>query len=150
MAAGNKDLRVFKARKRVLLDLILILQLIIFVLSHIPHTLSADTYLLIDGGIVFSLILFWFGAVISMTRIEMTEQTIQGPAPNFSKVTLLLRKISLRKTNAPSSGWKRQYLYKDIVSGDGQRIRIFRRILGEQQLRKIMTAVECHPFHETL
>ena len=150
MASGGKDLKVFQARKRVLFDLVLILQVIIVILSHVTHLLTPQAYLLIDAGIVGFLVLFWFGAVVPLTRIEMTDQSIKGPGPNFFRGTLLLRKVSLRATNTKSLGWRRHYLYKDVVSGEGQKIRIFRRILGEQQLRKIMTAVECYPDHETL
>jgi hypothetical protein len=140
--------KIFQARHRVFLDLALIPNIVIFIVLHILELPGLVT-VAVAAAFTGTMGLLWMVLIRPQCRVEVTKDTITGHTPNFSKLTISLRKVDLRKTNRPSEGWKRKYFSKDIWTNDGKCIRLYRRLLGERQVAKIMTVVEKFPSRDT-
>jgi hypothetical protein len=139
--------QIFKARIRVLLDLLLFGN-IAFLTASILY-FSWLSFLAISFSYSAGFVLFWIFIITPISTVELTPQSITGRGPNFKKVTIPLRKVDIRVTNATLTNWRRRYLWKDIWSIDEKCVRLYRRVLGERSVAKIMTVIERYPFRET-
>ena len=139
--------QVFKARTRVLLDLLLFGNIAILTASIVYF--SWLTFLATAFFFSGSLALLWVIVISPLVQVELTPQALTGRGPDFKKNTLLLRRVDIRVTNSTVTSWQRRYLWKDVWSIDEQCVRLYRRILGERQVAKIMTVIERYPFRES-
>jgi hypothetical protein len=143
-ASVAAEAKVFTARTRVLFDILLFVNVAIFVACLIQFSMLTFFSFSLFISVGFSLV--WLIIVRPLSRIEMEPKTITGRNQYFQKITIPLRKIDLSRTNSLSSSFKRKFLCKDIWSVDDECIRLYRRVLGERQVTKIMTVVEKYPF----
>lgn len=139
--------QVFQARTRVLLDLMLMGNLAILAASILYF--SWVSFLLMAFCFSAGFGLLWSAVIVPISRVELTQQSLTGRGPDFKKNTILLRKVDIRVTNSSVSSWQRRYLWKDVWSIDENCVRLYRRVLGERQVAKIMTVIERYPFRES-
>ncbi len=138
----------FRARRRVLMDILLILDIAIFLLftiKIIPIGTLLPILLIIDTFVFLS----WHFLAVPLTRVEVTVDSLIGPSQWFLRTTIPLGQVDLSKTNRPKS--KSDFtnkLFKDVWAKDGRCIRLHRRILGQHKIRQIMALVERYPVRE--
>lgn len=141
-----KNTRVFKAKTRILFDLLLVTNSVFFVLFAMQimpfENLKVDA---IAVNVAF--IFLWYGVASPLTKIRIDQGIIYGRSASFRKVSFPLRRVHHVKTMAPITPFLK-WFYKDIWSIDGQRIRLHRRIIGQDQVRKIMVVIQDYPFKE--
>ncbi len=136
----------FVAKKRRLLDLLLYLNCIFFVV-WVTEALKPPVLLLLVLGLNGALITVWFAVLRPLTRIDIIQGTLCGRSEKGRKVSFPLRKVYLSKTLRRQSRFSR-WCYKDIWSLEKQRIRFYRRALGQYQLRILMVMIQNYPFRE--
>ncbi len=138
--------RIFKPRRRRLLDLLLLLNaagLVFFAFK--PFTAGAV------GIFCFSMssfvVLVWVFLLTPLMTIKIANNAVTGRDGKFALQSIPFRKIHFSNTIISPEGTKRIF-FKDIHSIDGRIIRIHRQFLGESQVNSIIVTIERYPFRE--
>jgi hypothetical protein len=137
--------RTFRPNFRVVVDVLLIFNVFLFVVYAL---LQVDfTFLLIAGLIVNSLfILIWFLVISPIVTVQIFQNEITGPSLLFKRKSLTIRSIDHNRLY--STGNPRKSFVKDLWTVDGQRIRLYRKFLGEGKVGTIISIIEKYPFRE--
>lgn len=124
---------------RFLMDIILITDVAILVLSAVSTSFFWG-FILLGLALNFFQILLWFFWAKNTLKITVTDQKISGPAPRLSAETIPMLQVDKWKTESLNSRTRKKG-FVDIWGRDGSRIRIFRSILGRAQCYAILETV---------
>jgi len=139
--------KVFYPTLRFLFDWLLILNSFLFALLA-SRLFSEAKLMALGGGLNTFFILSWFILLRPMFKIVIENNAITGPFKVFKRTSILLRKVDLRRTLEYHR--RAEFLgYRDILSVDGERIRLYRRFLGKTKQYQVIKLIKEHPFHET-
>jgi len=138
---------VFYPTLRFLFDWLLILNSFIFALMA-SHVFPDDLLISIAVGMDIFFIASWFILLRPLLKIVIENNAVTGPFKLFTRKSILLRKVDLRRTLEYHR--RAEFLgYRDLWSVDGERIRLYRRFLGKSRQYQIIKLIKDHPFHET-
>ncbi len=127
-------------RGRFLIDIILVTD-VFFLLIYAVSTTFFTGFLAIAAILNVLEVLIWFTLVRKIFTITVTETEVRGPGPDLGTKSLQISQIDKWKTENLSGMTKKQG-YVDIWSLDGgQRVRIFRTVLGRGQCFFILESV---------
>jgi hypothetical protein len=138
---------IYKPRGRVLVDVLLIfnaLLILIYPLRLVSAFLMICFALLVNVATIS----FWFLIASRFFKIKIDESVIYGPSGFFSKTTIRLRMVDHIRIRERSKLEKWLGIY-NIWSFDGNRVMIFRKLLGRSPTNKILTTVENYPLRES-
>ena len=139
--------QVFKPTLRFLFDVLLLFNSLLFALLA-AKAIQAGVLLSIGAGVNLFFILIWILLVRPLLQIEMKDGMISGPSDIFTRKTLPLRKVDVRRSLEYSR--RSEFLgYRDLWSVDGEHIRLYRRFLGKAKHYQIVKLIREHPFRES-
>ncbi len=139
--------QLFRPRTRVLIDLLLISDSLLFAILATQIVEERLLFSLAAGWNCFLIGIFYV-IVRPLLYVEIRDGAVVGPALLFKRDSILIRKIDVRRSlefHHKSDFWG----YRDLWSVDGRRIRLYRRFLGKRNQYKIITTIKDHPFRES-
>ena len=147
LAVKPSENAVFYPSLRFLFDWLLISNSFLFALLA-SRVFPEDLMISIGVGVDIFFVLMWFFILRPLLKIVISDNTVMGPFKLFTRKSILLRKVDLRRSLEYHR--KAEILgYRDLWSVDGERIRLYRRFLGKTRQYQIIKVIKEHPFHET-
>ena len=131
---------------RLLIDLLLGINVVFFMVyagKLLPGSVALTLGVVFNAAFLF----FWFVILRSRLTISIVKSKISGPSVFFNRQEILLRRVDLRRTLE----YHRKDMmlgYRDLWSIDGEKIRLYRRVLGKEQMKSLMKVVKEYPFRE--